>query len=72
MEKKVAIVTGGSKGIGEAIVRRLVKDGFSVAIAARGIDVAQALANELGDSAKAYKADVSIGCPLTPKRVPLE
>lgn len=60
MEKKVAIVTGGSKGIGEAIARRLVKDGFSVAIAARGFDAASALAEELGSAAKAYKADVSI------------
>lgn len=57
---KVAIVTGGSKGIGEAIARRLVKDGFSIAIAARGLDAASALAEELGSGAKAYKVDVSI------------
>lgn len=32
---KVAIVTGGSQGIGKAIVTTLVKDGFSVAVVAR-------------------------------------
>jgi len=31
---KVALVTGGGQGIGEAIVKRLHTDGFKVAIAA--------------------------------------
>lgn len=56
---KVAIVTGGSQGIGEACARRLVQDGASVAIwdvdAARG----QALALELGESAQFLHCDVS-------------
>ena len=30
--KKVALVTGGAKGIGAAIVKRLCKEGYSVAI----------------------------------------
>jgi 3-oxoacyl-[acyl-carrier protein] reductase len=37
-EKRVAIVTGGSRGIGEAIVRRLAKDGLHVIAVARNAD----------------------------------
>lgn len=32
MERRTAFVTGGAKGIGRAIVRRLAQEGFSVAI----------------------------------------
>lgn len=45
---KVALVTGGGQGIGEAIVRRLHADGFKVAIADLNLDTANKVANELG------------------------
>ena len=38
IEKRVAIVTGGSRGIGEAIVKRLAKDGLHVVAVARNAD----------------------------------
>lgn len=58
---KVALVTGGSRGIGAAIVRRLAQDGAAVAFtyAASG-EKAQALVNEIsaaGGKALALQAD---------------
>ena len=48
LEGKVAIVTGGSRGIGEAIVRRFVEHGASVAFTYRSsAEKANALAEEL-------------------------
>ncbi len=44
---RVAIVTGGGRGIGAAIVTRLAQAGAIVAIANRTQDVAEALAREL-------------------------
>jgi 2-hydroxycyclohexanecarboxyl-CoA dehydrogenase len=46
-----AFVTGGAKGIGAAIVRRLAADGAQVVIADLDIDAAQALAQEVWGTA---------------------
>lgn len=60
---KVALVTGGSRGIGAAIVRRLARDGFAVAINyASDAAAAEALVAELkadGARAMAVCADVA-------------
>jgi len=54
---KVALVTGGTRGIGRAITERLAKDGFRVAANYAGNDeAATKCAEELG--IKAYKWDV--------------
>lgn len=58
-----ALVTGGSRGIGAAVVRRLVADGASVMINYRSsAKAAQALADELDGNGRrvlAVQADVS-------------
>jgi NAD(P)-dependent dehydrogenase (short-subunit alcohol dehydrogenase family) len=56
---KVALVTGGAGGIGEAVVRRLAARGARVAIVDSDGQAAAALAEELGGDALAIAADVS-------------
>ena len=55
----VALVTGGSQGIGAAIVRALHAAGAEVVIAARRLEPCQALADELGERARAHALDVT-------------
>lgn len=47
LRDKVALVTGGSRGIGKAIARELALEGCDVAIAARGQDALDATAREI-------------------------
>lgn len=49
LKGKVAIVTGGGRGIGKAITHRLAEAGASVAIASRKLDVLKATAAEFAD-----------------------
>lgn len=55
-EGRVALVVGVGPGLGEAVARRLVADGYRVAIARRNVDALAELAAELG--ARAYGIDV--------------
>ena len=63
MENKVAIVTGGSRGIGAAIAERLANDGFAVVVNYSGNAAeAEALVSKIeadGGKAIAARADVS-------------
>ena len=64
--KKIALVTGGAKGIGKAIVRRLVEDQFFVIAA--DIDAAggAALVSEFGDDRVAFEQiNISIESAVT-------
>ena len=62
---KVAFVTGGAKGIGSAIVKRFIKDGYKVAFTYNNSeDKAQALVSELGENCKAYKLDITDSCAV--------
>ena len=47
MTGKVAVVTGGSRGIGRAIVRTLAEAGADVVIASRKIEACRAVAEEI-------------------------
>ncbi|MFT8324797.1 (S)-acetoin forming diacetyl reductase [Oenococcus sicerae] len=64
MSDKVAIVTGAGQGIGEAIAKRLAKDGFKTGLIGRHLDKVQAVADQINqeygeNTAFAFKADVS-------------
>ena len=53
-----ALVTGGARGIGAAIVRALARAGARVAIADADLPAAQAVAAEIGGGAAAFAIDV--------------
>ncbi|CPR15589.1 SDR family oxidoreductase [Brenneria goodwinii] len=62
-EKKVAIVTGASRGIGRAAAERLARDGFAVIINYASSDAAAREAvnaiTATGGDVKAFKADIA-------------
>ncbi|MEA2733885.1 MAG: 3-oxoacyl-[acyl-carrier protein] reductase, partial [Humisphaera sp.] len=61
-EKRVAIVTGGSRGIGAAICKRLAKDGLHVVAIARNTEALDRVVAEIkseGGSAESVTVDIS-------------
>ncbi len=58
LKDKTAIVTGGARGIGEAIVRAYAAEGANVVIADVETDAANALAADIGAKALAVRLDV--------------
>lgn len=59
IEGKVAVITGGASGIGEATVRRFCEEGARVVIADIQEGRGKALAEELGDMARFARVDVT-------------
>ena len=60
LEGKVAVITGGSSGIGEASVRLFAHEAARVIVADIQDEKGQKLANELGDTVSYIHTDVSV------------
>jgi len=59
LQGKVAMVTGGARGIGKAISAELVADGAKVAVVDLELANAEATAAELGGGARGFAANVA-------------
>jgi NAD(P)-dependent dehydrogenase (short-subunit alcohol dehydrogenase family) len=57
LEGKIALVTGGTSGIGLATAKRFVSEGAKVVITGRRKDVLDAAVKEIGSSATGIQAD---------------
>ena len=58
LDGHVTVVTGASRGLGEAAVRAMVAEGAMAVAAARSVDALDALADELGDAVVAVPCDM--------------
>ncbi len=56
---KSVIVTGASKGIGKGIARVFANQGAKVLVVSRTLDEAQAVAEEIGNGASGFSADIA-------------
>ena len=60
MRNKTAIITGGAQGIGKAITKRLIEDGFFAVIADVNLENEKSLIDELGNNNFLFiKCDIS-------------
>ncbi|MDH3703800.1 MAG: SDR family oxidoreductase [Alphaproteobacteria bacterium] len=59
LNSKIAVVTGGSSGIGLATARRFIEDGAHVVITGRNQEALDAAVAELGDRATGIHGDVA-------------
>ena len=59
LHNKVAVVTGGSSGIGFATAQRFIADGAQVVVTGRNQDALDAAVSTLGDRATGIRGDVA-------------
>jgi NAD(P)-dependent dehydrogenase (short-subunit alcohol dehydrogenase family) len=57
--KRVALVSGGNRGIGREVARQLVEQGYTVVVGSRDLATGEAVADELGDGAIAVQLDIT-------------
>ena len=75
LNNKIAVVTGGSSGIGLATARRFIADGAQVVITGRDPEALDGAVAELGDRATGIPGDVAnledwTACSLAYRRIP--
>jgi len=58
LKNKIALITGGTKGIGKGIAQRMLQQGMKVAITSRSQAAADKVAAELGGDVLAIESDV--------------
>lgn len=59
-ETRIAMVSGGGRGLGAAIVARLVADGWTVSVGARDVEKAQAALTAHGDRVRVFAFDATV------------
>jgi NAD(P)-dependent dehydrogenase (short-subunit alcohol dehydrogenase family) len=57
--ERVALVSGGNRGLGREVARRLAEDGYAVVIGSRDLAKGRAAAAELGENVSAGGLDVT-------------
>ena len=60
LDSKVAIITGGSSGIGEATVRLFVQEGAQVLLFARNEERSNKIIKDLGKNVQFFQGDVTV------------
>ncbi|MFD3843586.1 SDR family NAD(P)-dependent oxidoreductase [Streptomyces sp. NPDC058642] len=60
LQDKVAVITGGTSGIGLAIAHRFIREGARVFVTGRDNDRLEAAVKEMGPAATGIRSDVSV------------